>query len=160
MDIAVRTAAIEDAGSIARVHIQAWRETYAHLLPAEALARLQQGPREAKWCEIIAAHTSEVRVACEGAEIVGWASAGAGRDDDTPRSRELEGIYVLASHYGSGAGQLLLDAAVGEGGAYLWIADENPRALAFYRRHGFVPDGATAAHELLGTPVRILRMVR
>lgn len=84
MDIAVRAAVVENAGSIARVQIQAWRETYAHLLPAKALARLQQGPRD-----------------------------------------------VLASHYGSGAGQQLLDAAVGDGGAYLWIADENPRALAF-----------------------------
>lgn len=67
---------------------------------------------------------------------------------------------MLARRYGSGAGQLLLDAAVGDGGAYLWIADENPRALAFYRRTGFVQDGADRSHELLGTPVRILRMVR
>ena len=67
---------------------------------------------------------------------------------------------MLASHYGSGAGQLLLDAAVGSSGAYLWIADDNPRAFAFYTRNGFVPDGATGSHELAGTPVRILRMVR
>lgn len=151
---------LDDAADIARVHIQAWRETYAHLLPAEALASLQQGPREAKWRTIIGAGGSEIRVACDGADIVGWASAGPGRDSDGPRPWELSGIYVLASHYGSGAGQLLLDAAVGDGGAYLWIADENPRAFAFYRRNGFAPDGATAAHELIGTPVRILRMVR
>ena len=159
-DLTVRTAVADDAAGIARVHIQAWRESYAHLLPAASLAGLQQGPRAAKWREIIAAATSDVWIACEGTDIVGWASAGAGRDEDGPRPRELEGIYVLSSHYGSGAGQLLLDAAVGEGGAYLWIAAENPRAYAFYRRNGFVPDGATGAHELLGTPVRILRMVR
>jgi GNAT superfamily N-acetyltransferase len=159
-DLAVRAAALDDAAGIARVHLQAWRESYAHLLPAEALASLQQGPREAKWREIMAAGTSEVWVACEGADIVGWASAGAGRDGDGPRPRELEGIYVLASSYGSGAGQLLLDAAVGDAGAYLWIAEDNPRAFAFYRRNGFAPDGAAAAHELIGTPVRILRMVR
>ena len=56
--------------------------------------------------------------------------------------------------------QLLLDAAIGNGGAHLWIAEDNPRAFAFYLRNGFVPDGATATHELAGTPVRILRMVR
>jgi GNAT superfamily N-acetyltransferase len=70
------------------------------------------------------------------------------------------GIYVLAGSYGAGAGQQLLDAAVGDAGAYLWIADENPRAFAFYRRNGFAPDGATAVHELAGTPLRVLRMVR
>ena len=121
---------------------------------------IQIGRREKRWRGIIPAAVSDIRVACAGMDIVGWASAGAGRDDGGPRHRELEGIYVLASHYGSGAGQMLLDAAVGDGGAYLWIAEDNPRAFAFYRRNGFVPDGATTVHELAGTPVRILRMVR
>lgn len=159
-DLTVRAASPADAGGIARVHLQAWRESYAHLLPAATLAGLQQGPRERSWRSIIAAGTSSVWVACAGAEIAGWASAGAGRDEDGPRDRELMGLYVLASQYGSGAGQLLLDSAVADGGAYLWVAEENPRALAFYRRNGFSPDGSAADHELLGTPVRILRMVR
>lgn len=159
-DLTVRPAVPEDAAGIARVHIQAWRESYAHLLPAASLAGLEQGPREERWRNILAAATSDVWVACAGREIVGWASAGAGRDDGGPRPRELQGIYVLASQYGSGAGQLLLDAAVGSGGAYLWIAENNPRAFAFYTRNGFVPDGATGSHELAGTPVRIFRMVR
>ena len=159
-DVAVREAVLDDAAGIARVHLQAWRESYAHLLPASALAGLQQGPREAKWREIITTSGSNVWVACAGTDIVGWASAGAGRDDGAPRPRELNGLYVLASHYGSGAGQMLLDAALGDGGAYLWIAENNPRAFAFYRRNGFVPDGTMAMHELVGTPVRILRMVR
>jgi len=151
---------LDDAAGIARVHIQAWRECYAHLLPAEALAGLQQGSREDKWRAIIIAAASNVWVACAGTEIVGWASAGAGRDDDAPRPWELKGIYVLASQYSSGAGQALLDSAVADGGAYLWVAEQNPRALAFYRRNGFVPDGATASQELVSTPIRILRMVR
>lgn len=159
-DLTVRAAVPDDATDIARVHIQAWRECYAHLLPAASLAGLEQGPREARWRTIIASATSDIWVASHETDIVGWASAGPGRDDDGPRPRELEGIYVLASHYGSGAGQLLLDAAVGGSGAYLWIADDNPRAFAFYTRNGFIPDGATGSHELAGTPVRILRMVR
>ena len=159
-DLTVRAAVLDDAAGIARVHIQAWRECYAHLLPADSLAGLEQGPREARWRKVIAAATSDIWVACRGTDIVGWASAGAGRDDDGPRPRELQGIYVLASQYGSGAGQLLLDAAVGSAGAYLWIAEENPRAFAFYRRNGFVPDGATGSYELVATQVRILRMVR
>jgi hypothetical protein len=159
-DLTVRAAEPDDAAGIARVHIQAWRESYAHLLPAATLAALQHGPRKERWRKIIAAASSDVWVACRGTDIVGWASAGAGRDDDSPRPRELNGIHVIASEYGSGAGQLLLDAAVGSGGAYLWLADDNPRAFAFYTRNGFIPDGATSSHELAGTPVRILRMVR
>lgn len=43
--------------------------------------------------------------------------------------------------HGSGLGQALLDTAIGTEPAYLWIMAGNPRAEAFYRRNGFVPDG-------------------
>jgi predicted GNAT family N-acyltransferase len=38
----------------------------------------------------------------------------------------------------------------------LWVADPNPRAQAFYRKHGFVADGATQVED----GVREIRMVR
>jgi hypothetical protein len=39
-------------------------------------------------------------------------------------------------------GAALLDAVVGpHESATLWVADTDPRAQAFYRKHGFVPDG-------------------
>ncbi|MGY2745339.1 N-acetyltransferase family protein [Pseudarthrobacter sp. O4] len=159
-ELSIRPAVPDDARSIALVHIQAWRESYAHLLPADILAGLDHGAREKMWRTLIAAGTPDVWVASDGAEIIGWASASAGRDADAPRPLELEGIYVLASHYGSGAGQSLLDTAAGGRPAYLWVAADNPRAFAFYRRNGFVPDGATTTAELAGVPVRIMRMVR
>lgn len=159
-ELTVRPADAADAAGIARVHLQAWRESYAHLLPAETLAGLDLAERAGKWREILAAGRTSVWVVCDGQMIVGWASAGSGRDDDGPRPLELEGIYVLASHYGTGAGQLLLEAAVGGKGAYLWIAEDNPRAAAFYRNNGFTADGTELTAELAGTPVRIRRLVR
>ncbi|MDX5460823.1 MULTISPECIES: GNAT family N-acetyltransferase [Micromonospora] len=38
----------------------------------------------------------------------------------------------------------------------LWVADPNPRAQAFYRRHGFVADGTIQVQD----GVREIRMVR
>ena len=55
---------------------------------------------------------------------------------DAPRDLELESLYVLASRHGSGAGQSLLDAVISDRPAYLWVADNNPRARAFYTRNG------------------------
>ena len=40
--------------------------------------------------------------------------------------------------------------------AVLWVADPNPRAQAFYRKHGFVPDGTAQVEE----GVREIRMIR
>lgn len=67
-----------------------------------------------------------------------------GRPADDPRPTELELtlLYLLADHHGSGLGQLLLDAATGSRACFLWVADDNPRARAFYARNGFHPDGA------------------
>jgi hypothetical protein len=39
---------------------------------------------------------------------------------------------------------------------YVWVADPKPRAQAFYRKRGFVPDGTAQAED----GVRAIRMVR
>ncbi|SOC88199.1 L-amino acid N-acyltransferase YncA [Curtobacterium sp. 314Chir4.1] len=159
-DTIVRAARTGDAAGIAAVHVQAWREAYAHLMPADFLASLDVQRRESGWITIIADETTDVFVALDEEEIIGWASAGPGRDSDAVRPRELEGIYVLASAHGTGVGQRLLEAAVGDDAAYLWMAEDNPRAEAFYRRNGFTRD-SEAKEESIG-PVRlpVVRLTR
>lgn len=156
----VRAARAADAGGIAAVHVQAWREAYAHLMPAHFLASLDLQRREAGWSEIIADGAADVFVALDGARIVGWASAGEGRDSTVVSSRELEGIYVVGSAYGSGVGQQLLDAAVGNDTAYLWVADNNPRAEAFYRRNSFTRDGGVKEESFGTVSIPVVRMSR
>lgn len=155
-----RGADILDAESIARVHVTAWQEAYAHLLPATFLASLNVAARAERWRGIIADPRTTVLVATIDDVVVGWASAGPGRDPEAPRDRELEGIYVLASTYGSGAGQALLDGVIGDAPAYLWTADDNPRAEGFYRRNGFRRDGATKREHLGPHPLDAVRLVR
>jgi GNAT superfamily N-acetyltransferase len=156
--IEIRRAEPVDAHGIAIVHVQGWREAYAHLVPAEDLARLSVPQRELRWSELIAGATA-VYVALDGDRIVGFAGTSVGHVD-APSDLELESLYLLASHYGSGAGQLLLDAALADHPAWLWVAEDNPRARAFYARNRFAADGVTETHSLAGTPVRAIRMAR
>jgi L-amino acid N-acyltransferase YncA len=158
--IDVRPAELSDARGIAEVHVQAWQEAYSHLVPAANLAKQSVDQRALRWAEIIDDDVTDVLVAVHGDVIIGWATASTGRDADAPRARELEGIYVLARVYGSGAGQSLLDAAVADSPAYLWVADDNPRARAFYARNGFQPDGLTKIGPLAGTDILETRLVR
>jgi GNAT superfamily N-acetyltransferase len=129
-------------------------------MPAEFLASLDEGRRAEGWRRILQDGRTDAFVAELDGAVVGWATAGPGRDDDPPRPRELEGIYVLASAHGTGAGQLLLDAAIADSLAYLWVLDGNARAEAFYRRNGFARDGATSAHLIAGTPLPTVRLTR
>lgn len=162
MTVAVRAAVLDDAAGIARVHIVAWRETYSRLLPAGALDRLDDelDERMRRWERILDDGATTVLVAEAAVGIVGWCSVGIGRDEDAPRELELEGIYLLATHHGSGAGQTMLDAGLGDRPAYLWSAVDNPRAQAFYRRNGFTADGARKQYPLAGHSVSIARFVR
>jgi hypothetical protein len=56
-------------------------------------------------------------------------------------------LYVSGDH-GMGAGPALLEAVVDpEQSVALWVADPNPRAQAFYRKHGFVADRAAQVED-------------
>jgi len=139
--ITVRAAVPEDAERIVDIRNTGWREAYAHLLSAEFLANLSSDP--APWRAGIAREGESVTVVAElDGEVVGYAHAGPATEDDAPRDWCLPMIYQYARAHGSGTGQALLHAAVGDRPAYLWTAEDNPRAIAFYRRNGFVPDGA------------------
>ncbi|WP_243062336.1 GNAT family N-acetyltransferase [Humibacter sp. RRB41] len=157
--LSVRRATAADARGIARVHVRSWREAYAGVFSSHLLENLDVGTRAARWERIIAGG-SEVWVAESNGRIVGWASAGPAREVDDPAPLELRGIYVLRDHYGSGAGQRVLDAALGESAAYLWVLADNPRAQAFYRRNGFALDGTAKVESFGGEPAHELRMVR
>ncbi len=160
MTIDVRQAQLADARGIAEVHVQAWREAYAHLVPAENLARLSVVQRELRWTEIIPHPDAHLWVATDNGVVIGFAGGGTSLPPDPPRDLELYSLYVLASHYGTGTGQRLLDAVLGDVPASLWVADDNPRARAFYARNGFVPDGTTKMGPLAGTDILEARLVR
>ena len=57
---------------------------------------------------------------------------------------EIERIYVLKDFHGKAVGQLLYEKAIQlarqQKAAYVWLGvwEENPRAIQFYRKNGFV----------------------
>lgn len=157
----MRPAQPADAEAIAAVHRGSWLETYAHLVDPAAIERRFADAElwRTRWGELIA--SGVVSVAEREGGVVGWAYA-LPADGDAPRGRELEGIYLLARAQGSGLGQALLDAVLGDAPAFLWVADCNSRAEAFYRRNGFERDGAVTEHRVdaEGATLAAVRMVR
>ncbi len=130
---------------MAHVHNEAWRETYGGLFPEDRFGSEALEQREHMWSQILSSNRPDrvVRVAEADGSIIGFAFVGPAMDPDAPRGLELYMIYLRRHALGTGAGQLLIDAVLGESDATLWVADRNPRAHAFYRRNRFHPDGAT-----------------
>jgi len=146
---------------MARVNVRSWQETYRGLMSDVVL----DDPgfltaRERFWT---AALTDEryrenrVAVAERDGEVVGIAMSGPPLDAGAVWARQLYVLYVYVAEYGTGAAPGLLEAVVDpEESAALWVADPNPRAQAFYRKHGFVADGTGQVED----GVREIRMVR
>jgi ribosomal protein S18 acetylase RimI-like enzyme len=159
--LTVRPARVEDVAQMARVNVRCWQETYRGLM-SDAVLDDPGFPaaRDRFWT---AALTDEryrgnrVAVAERAGEMVGIAMSGPPLDAAATWARQLYVLYVQAADHGTGAGRALLEAVVDPAeSAALWVADPNPRAQAFYRKHGFVADGPAQVED----GVREIRMVR
>lgn len=154
----VRVARLDDAPTIADVHIRAWRETFPHMLSARTLAELDHAEHTQMWMDHLKNPASTTHVGEMDGVVVGFALAGQAYED-APHDLELKMLYVLEQAKGTGLGQRLLDAAIADRPATLWVAVKNPRARAFYAKNGFVPDGVEKTIERWDNVVN-LRVVR
>ncbi|MGK5553122.1 N-acetyltransferase family protein [Actinomadura kijaniata] len=158
MDVEVRRAVPDDADAVARVHVAAWREAYRGVFPDAYLDGLDPRERAATWRGQISDPVRTVLVAVGGARVVGFASFGPPRDADLGGDcAELYAIYLEPGRWGGGAGRALMrevlaGLAPGTRRLVLWVLEGNARAIRFYERHGFVPDGARAVVERGGHP--------
>ncbi len=72
---------------------------------------------------------------------------------------EVRRLYVEPVLHSQGIGAALLEYAVRElGVARLWALEKNERAIAFYARHGFLPNGERRLEE--GTEEYLVRLER
>ncbi len=145
-------ARLDDAQAIAAVHVAAWRESYAGLVPAEMLASLSVEERTDRWRRILGEPGPTIAtvafVACApGGAVVGFGSCGRQRSAELAGAGfggEFQAIYVLRSAQRRGMGRALMGAMARnlvdrslQGGA-LWVLQGNQSALNFYDTLGGV----------------------
>ncbi|HEX3057860.1 MAG TPA: GNAT family N-acetyltransferase [Usitatibacter sp.] len=136
----VRVARPADAGTIAQVHRDSWRTTYAGILPLAVIAREAGRKSEAMWRRRLALQSAGAATWIAeraGHGIVGFASCGDARAPIEGLDAEIYALYVLQAHQQRGVGrQLVRECArhfVRQGlfGFYLWVLKAN-RARLFY----------------------------
>jgi GNAT superfamily N-acetyltransferase len=158
----LRRATPDDAEGAGSVHYASWVEAYTGLASPSFWERASQEHSVASWRRMLENGLDATVAEVDGA-IVGLAIAGDARRTGSHapvRDRELNNLYVLEAHYGTGIGQALLDAVLPPGTpAQLWVAEANPRACRFYERNGFARDGATDPGAAFGG-ITVVRMVR
>lgn len=165
----IRMATMADAPAIAQVHVTTWQAAYHGLLPASLLDNLTVSGRTEEWREILAVGAGAILVCTHDAQVIGFVGCGECRDYDLSdgRTGELYAIYLTPAFWDRGYGAALLTAALtqlqtaGYNLATLWVLAGNQRAIRFYERAGFTPDGGVKLETLPGgVEVRELRYRR
>ena len=145
MNILVRAAIREDAASMARVHVDSWRSTYAGIVSAEYLAGLSYRNRESLWKQLLTSDrpgTSYFVAETAGDDIVGFANGGPEREGDRTYRGELYAIYILEEYQRVGLGRRLVSCvtrrllANGFNSMLLWVLEDNHPACRFYESLG------------------------
>lgn len=159
MTFSIRAAERADADAITDVQVAAWRRGYAHVFPKSVLYAPEfDRTRRSFWTGWRFSPGHRLAVSTrpdEGRErIVGFSSYGPERE----RARGFTGraeLYAFYFHpiaWGKGAASTLMEyteerlRAEGFAAAVLWVLDDNPRARAFYEKHGWEASGMTAEY--------------
>jgi ribosomal protein S18 acetylase RimI-like enzyme len=146
----IRAAHPADAHPIARVHVQAWHESYRGLIPDAAIAALSVERSGRMWADILAQdqQTSVVLVVERASdhnhdhEIVAFGSAGTARGPALGATGEIMAIYLLDAVKRRGLGRSLLTqllhalAARDHRSAGLWVLVDNYGTRRFYETLG------------------------
>jgi GNAT superfamily N-acetyltransferase len=155
--VIVRRATRNDVPELARVHTASARAAYAHVAPPES-GGLER--RRLNWASVFADGVGAPHVAEDDGVVVGILNFGPARDEE--EAGELYVLYVHPEHWGSGAGQLLIDTAHAElardhNRAVLSVLADNPRARRFYERNGWVLEEVRTEPHFGGEPTEIAR---
>lgn len=153
---APRPAVPADLPAIAAVHRAAWTRMVRGHDPAFPVAgdlRAWEGRWRKAFADPWPPREGLAVIEDAGAVVAAaWLGPFKNAGPDLAHRALLRRVYVHPDNQGRGHGSRLLawaEARAREGGARrleLWCLDVNAAAVAFYRRRGYEPDGATGAY--------------
>ena len=150
----IRQAAVGDLPALAGMAAQASGTSVG----ADELSRrwMDQAQRGGYFWAVV---DTQAPAASDGSPVwVGVAHACPRRDSDVAVPLEVAEFHVLDLTRGSGIDEKLLEMAIGDAPAYMWVAAADDQLISLLSAHGFVPDGAERFVEVDGR--RELRLVR
>jgi GNAT superfamily N-acetyltransferase len=147
VSVAIRTAASDDAASVAEVYVESWNAGFRGRLPERKLS----DELIERWRADLRSPDHRWWVAVAGGAVVGFAGIGPSRDPIDPSLGELDTIGVAPEWWRRGIGSRLMDAAIegleerGYSAAVLWTLRDHRATEVFYTHQGWRRDGATRA---------------
>jgi ribosomal protein S18 acetylase RimI-like enzyme len=133
-DVELRRALPQDAPAIATIWQQGWRDGHLGRVPEELIVTRQAE----SFSDRAAQRVDDTTVAVVQGHVAGFVMVAG---------NEVEQVYVVGEHRGSGVADLLLEDAerqikyAGHTTAWLAVVPGNTRARGFYQRRGWTDAG-------------------
>ncbi|RQO35570.1 GNAT family N-acetyltransferase [Chryseobacterium sp. KBW03] len=147
-NIIIRKVNTDDLIALQQIGRKTFSETFSESNSKENMEKyLREGFSEEKLLDELADENSEFYFAIDGVDIIGYLKINFGNAQTELKDNkglEIERIYVLSTYHGKKVGQLLYDHAIEIAtkslARYVWLGvwEENPRAINFYKKNGFV----------------------
>jgi diamine N-acetyltransferase len=147
-NIEIRRATVNDIDQLQQIGRQTFSETFSEgNTEANMEKYLKEGYSVEKLTAELQNENSEFYFATVNGNVIGYLKLNFGpsqtelKDD---KALEIERIYVLKEFHGKKVGQLLYEQAMQiakqTDADYVWLGvwEENPRAISFYKKNGFV----------------------
>ena len=147
-NIEIKKVTVNDVDQLQKIGRQTFSETFSSSNTEENMAKyLDEGFSTEKLTAELSNRSSEFYFALLNEQVIGYLKLNFGKSQtelQDNKALEIDRIYVLQAYHGKKVGQLLYDRAMQvaqrENVHYVWLGvwQENPRAIRFYQKNGFV----------------------
>jgi diamine N-acetyltransferase len=147
-NIITRRITLDDLEKLQKIGRITFEETFSESNSEENMKNyLEEGFSKEKLTTEINNKDSEFYFAILKDEVIGYLKVNFGESQTElkdSKALEIERIYVSKEFHGKSVGQILYDKAIEiakqKGSEYVWLGvwEENPRAISFYKKNGFV----------------------
>jgi diamine N-acetyltransferase len=147
-NIEIRKATEKDIDRLQNISKQTFFETFSASNPEENMKKyLEESFSIEKLQDQLMNPNSLFYLAEFEANVIGYLKMNFGQSQTELKEEgavEIERIYVLKEYHGKKVGQLLYEKAMEiarqKNADYVWLGvwDQNPRAINFYKKNGFV----------------------
>jgi ribosomal protein S18 acetylase RimI-like enzyme len=156
MDFLIEKASLEDTQTLRSIAKETFFETFAKSNTEDNMKRyLEENFSIPKIQAQLEDPGSLFFIALDRATTAGYLKLNTGESQTEPKlyrenTLEIERIYVRSAYLGKKAGQQLLEKALEIAKAqkreFIWLAvwENNPRAIRFYEKNGFIAFGQHA----------------
>jgi ribosomal protein S18 acetylase RimI-like enzyme len=147
-EIEIKKVTLNDINQLQKIGRQTFYETFARGNTEENMTKyLDEGFSAEKLTSELNDNNAEFYFATLDDSVIGYLKLNFGQSQtelQDDKGLEIERIYVLKDFHGKSVGQLLYNQAIKiarqKNTDYVWLGvwEENPRAINFYKKNGFI----------------------